>query len=108
MKNPDPSIVEVTYHERPGFKVSNNRRYNNNHLAKCTKAKTANEFLKKGMWYTFSMLPNGFKIRIPGLQDKKLLRADNVGHVCVSGVEPGFYDIVEQTEDYIIAKKQSK
>lgn len=100
MKPHDPDTVEVTYNERLGYK------HGSNHLAKETRAKSRNVFFKKFTWYAVSLLPDGFKLKIPSMSDKRLLKTNRCGHIMVTGVEPGMYDIIEQTEDYIIAKKQ--
>ncbi len=100
MKPKDPSIIEVTQREQPSYKKANQ------YMGIIVKAKTRNEFVQNGAWYVVSLLPDGFKLRIPSLTDKKMVRADHGGHVSVTGAPPGLYDIIEQTEDYIIAKKQ--
>lgn len=103
MKPQDPSIIEVTYSERSSFRSGRNR--DSTFLAKETKAKTKNTFVQNLNWYVFSLLPDGFKLKVPNLTDKKMIRANKAGHLSVTGVEPGLYEIAEQTEDYLIAKK---
>ena len=102
MKPHDENLVEVTYNERLGYK------HGSNHLAKETRAKSRNVFFKKFTWYAVSLLPDGFKLKIPSMDDKRLLKTNGCGHIMVTGVEPGTYEIVEQTEDYLICKKVKK
>jgi hypothetical protein len=104
MKPKDPNTIEVTYIERPSYRGGIGR--DSTYLARDTKAKTRNSFVKSGAWYVLSLTPDGFKLRIPMLTDKKMVRADGSGHLCATGVLPGLYDIAEQTEDYLIAKIQ--
>jgi len=105
MKPQDPSIIEVTYNERSSYRGGRGR--DSTYLARDTRAKTKNGFVKAASYYVFSLLPDGFKLRLPSLTDRKMIRANRTGHLCVTGVEPGLYDITEQTEDFIIAKKQA-
>jgi len=106
MKNPDPNIVEVTLREGAGFRKSNMGNPESRFLSKETRAKSANSFFVPHREYSFRLLIDGFCLRIKGIDDRIVRKANRAGQVCVGGVEPGFYDIVEQTEDYIIAKKQ--
>ncbi len=105
MKPNNPDLVEVTYHERNSFRVGNGGRYNSRSLARETKAKSANPFFERQKWYSLALLPDGFKLKIPTLTDKRLIKSNLSGHVMVTGLEPGLYEITEQNQDLIIAKK---
>ena len=104
MKPQDPNIIEVTYREFEGFKPRKGRN-ESAYMSKQTYAKSRNEFFKAAAMYAFTLNLDGFKLKIAGLDDRKLIKADHGGRVLVAGVEPGFYEITEQTEDFIIATK---
>lgn len=106
MKPQDPSIIEVTYSERSQFGSSpcgEKKPYSR--LQKDTIALSSNGFFKPLTYYVLLLLVDGFKISIPRMHDTKLLKTRRCGRMRVTGVEPGLYEIVEQSEDHLIAKK---
>lgn len=99
----DPNIVEVTYHEHFSASSGSSSGHHSTSLGKTTKAHIANDFIKKGAWYVVTLIPNGFKVRIPTMSDKRIVKAHHWG-ISVTGAEQGTYEIVEQTEDFITVK----
>ncbi len=101
----DPNIVEVTYHEHLSASSGSSYGHHSTTISRTTRAHIANDFIKKGTWYVVTLIPNGFKVRIPTMSDKRIVKAHHWG-ISVTGVEQGTYEIVEQTEDFIITQKQ--
>lgn len=99
-------MIEVVYREGSGYRKSNMGNPESRFLSKTTHAKSKHPFFQKGKSYVFSLIPNGFKLKVAGIDDKNLRKANRQGSVCVGGVEPGIYEIVDETNDFIIAKKQ--
>lgn len=106
MKPKDPNIIEVVYHEGVGYRKSNMGNPESRFLSKETRASSRNPFFRAFKDYVFCLTVDGFKLRVAGIDDRKVMRADKSRRVCVAGVEPGFYEITEQTEDFIICRKK--
>lgn len=107
MKPKDDNIVVVSYREAPSYKSDRQRKRDSSFMSHETLMKSSHAFFKPSTWYAVYLMPGGFKVSIPGLDDKVLRKSTKVGHLCVTGAEPGIYDIVEANEDFVICKKQS-
>lgn len=106
MKPKEDNIVVVSYREAPSYKSDRQRKRDSSFMSHETRMKSRNSFFKPGTWYAVFLLPGGFKVCVPGLDDKVLRKSTKVGHLCATGAEPGTYDIVEANEDFVICKKQ--
>jgi len=108
MKPKDENIVVVTHRAGMSLKTDRSRKVDHRYSFEEVRAKSSNPFFKPATWYCVYILPGGFKIALPSLEScLRQRKSTKSGHIVVTGAEPGIYDIVEQTEDFVICKKQS-